>query len=236
MNQTGETAPKFLAADVHHSNPLLAPSMIGPTTRDDIYQVKYAIMVDLIRMAYGVEKDKVVGGPPWISMYRFDLKAKAPVTLTPESTRLMLKSLLLDRFHLVARPGSKPVDGYNLTAGKHLQLKRADGTGDTGCKSAMPRPADGAPAEGQILTVTCHNVTLAQLNDVVRDLPRATRAAATTRCSPRLSTSNWGSSSTRPWCRHRSSKCKAWTSTRLPIPPTWRSTSRPRRPSLTWPK
>src|ERR1035438_8098892 len=67
MNQTGETPPKFLAADVQHSNPLLAPSMIGPTTRDDLYQVKYAIMVDLIRMAYGVEKDKVVGGPPWIS-------------------------------------------------------------------------------------------------------------------------------------------------------------------------
>ena len=135
-------------------------------------------MVDLIRMAYGVEKDKVVGGPPWISMYRFDVKAKAPADLTPESTRLMLKSLLVDRFHLVARPGSRPVDGYNLTVGKHSQLKRAEGTGELGCKQAMPKPADGAPVASQILTVTCHGVTMAQLIDVVRDLPRATRAAA----------------------------------------------------------
>jgi uncharacterized protein (TIGR03435 family) len=160
----------------------MLPSMIGPTSNGDVYQVRYAIMVDLIKMAYGVDKDKVIGGPNWISMYRFDVKAKAPAPLTAESVRQMLKSLLAERFHLVARPGTKPVEGYLLRAGKHAQLKQATGTEEFGgCRTALPRPAQGgmageAPA-AQMVTVTCLKVTMEEFTDAVRNLPRATRAS-----------------------------------------------------------
>jgi len=181
FGQTNESTPKFLAADVHHSKSIMVPSMIGPSTDGDIYQVRYAIMVDLIRMAYNVDKDKVTDGPIWISMYRYDIKAKAPPGSTAEAKRLMLQSLLADRFHLVAHPGTVPVPGYILTAGRHPQLKQAAGTEQSSCIPSMPHPPEGASADNgpsQIITVTCRNVTMPAFVDVVRNLPRATRAQA----------------------------------------------------------
>ena len=183
FGQTGEARAdaRFLAADVRHSKPTMVPSMIGPSSDGDLYQVRYAIMVDLIRMAYNVEKDKVTDGPIWISMYRYDIKAKAPSGSTAEDKRLMLRNLLAERFHLVAHPGIKQVPGYILTAGKHPQLKQAAGTEQAACIPAMHRPPDGAPAEStptQIMTVTCHNITMQAFIDTVRNLPRATRAQA----------------------------------------------------------
>lgn len=35
-------------------------------------------MVDLIRVAYNVDAEKVFSGPSWLEMDRFDLTAKAP--------------------------------------------------------------------------------------------------------------------------------------------------------------
>jgi uncharacterized protein (TIGR03435 family) len=91
FGQTSESTPEFLAADVRHSRPIMTPSMIGPSAGGDLYQVRYAIMVDLIRMAYGVDKDKVINGPIWISMYRYDVKAKAPAGSTPDAKNRMLQ-------------------------------------------------------------------------------------------------------------------------------------------------
>lgn len=181
FGQTAESTPKFVAADVRHSKPIMVPSMIGPTSNGDLYHVRYAIMVDLIRMAYGVDKDKVVGGPIWISMYRYDIKAKGPAGSTPDAKRLMLQALLADRFHLVTHAGTISIEGYTLSAGKHPQLKQASGTEETGCRSSFPSPPAGGAAGGptsRTVTVTCRNVTMQAFAETVRNLPRATRAQA----------------------------------------------------------
>ena len=41
-------------------------------------------MVDLIRIAYGFDPDKILGGPNWLEMDRFDVIAKVPPDSTPE--------------------------------------------------------------------------------------------------------------------------------------------------------
>jgi uncharacterized protein (TIGR03435 family) len=35
-------------------------------------------MVDLIRIAYGIEAEKVAGGPSWLELDRYTVIAKAP--------------------------------------------------------------------------------------------------------------------------------------------------------------
>src|SRR5215468_3197673 len=101
----GQPADRFEAADVHaspRSDNNFNLFMRGPQTRAGRYEIRTATMVDLISTAYGVDGDKVYGGPNWLEMDRFDVTGKVPEGSTPAQAKEMLKSLLVDRFHLVA--------------------------------------------------------------------------------------------------------------------------------------
>src|SRR5579863_10001801 len=89
------------------------------------YELRNASLVDLIRTAWSVDADKVVGGPDWLDTDRFDVIATAPPSSTPEALHIMLRSLLVDRFHLVARKDTRSLPAYVMTAGKKLQLRLA---------------------------------------------------------------------------------------------------------------
>jgi uncharacterized protein (TIGR03435 family) len=153
FSQSPET-PRFEIADVHVSAKTVNPFIRTGPMRGGRYEVKNATMVDLIRIAYGFDPDKVLGGPNWLEMDRFDVLAKVPADTTPEAQKLMLQSLLEDRFKLAVRKDTKPLPTYALTAGKKLQLKEADGTEETGCR---PQTASGAPAEGGIRMMSSQN-------------------------------------------------------------------------------
>src|SRR5215468_10676973 len=99
----GQPADRFEAADVHaspHSDNNFNLFMRGPQTRAGRYEIRTATMVDLISTAYGVEGDKVYGGPNWLEMDRFDVIAKVPNGSNREQQKAMLQGLLTDRFHL----------------------------------------------------------------------------------------------------------------------------------------
>jgi len=102
-------------------------------------KLKNATMVDLVRIAYGFDTDKVLGGPSWLEMDRFDVVAKVPEDSTAETQKPMLQSLLQDRFKLVVHKDTRPLPTYALTVGKKAQLKEADGKGEPGA-SRRPRP------------------------------------------------------------------------------------------------
>ena len=109
-------------------------------------------MLDLIRIAYGVDPDKVVGGPSWLELDRFDVDAKAPPSTPPETINLMLQSLLADRFKLALHKDTRPLPAFALTTGKGKpKLKEADGSGDSGCRSQ--------PQSGYSM-VACRNMTM----------------------------------------------------------------------------
>ena len=107
-------------------------------------------MLDLIRFAYGFTPDKIIGGPSWLEMDRYDVIAKVPSGSTPETEKLMLQALLEDRFKLVIRKDTKPVPTYALTAGKKPSMKEGDGSGDTGCRM---RSAEGQGENGALGTI-----------------------------------------------------------------------------------
>ena len=176
--QSPEPRSTFEVADVHVA-PLVANrpgfGLMG-ALHGSRYELKSATMVNLITSAYGVDDDKVLGGPTWLEMDRFDVIAKAPANTAPETLKLMLQSLLADRFKLVAHQESKPLPAYALRVGKHLLIKPADGSEETGCKQSLQGLPNG-PTDGPIdisslsMLLSCHNITMTAFMDRV-PIPR----------------------------------------------------------------
>jgi uncharacterized protein (TIGR03435 family) len=134
------------------------------------YIVRQATMVSLISLAYGVENDHVLGGPPRLDTAHFDIVATAPRTTSPDDVKLMLRSLLADRFKLVVHPGTKDLPAFLLTVDKGgPKLKPADDSVPSGCQGTPnppPTPEGGVPLN----YVTCHNLTLDQIADNLRGM------------------------------------------------------------------
>ena len=172
VGQPGESLPKFEAADVHASRRVSGPLLDGPFTGGGLYKLRFATMVDLIRIAYKVEADKVLGGPTWLELDRFDVIAKAPAGTAPETRRLMLRALLADRFHLVAHQGTKPARASALTVGQHLQLKQSDGSGRIGCGYFRPESGGATPTT---MLFKCQNMTMPEFAEQVRNMGRQGR-------------------------------------------------------------
>ena len=148
FGQAGDAPPKFEAADIHPSAKSPTAFMRTPQMRNGRFEVKNATMVDLIRFAYGFDPDKVVGGPNWLELDRFDITAKVPSVLTSEAQKPILQSLLEERFKLVTRKETRPLPTFALVVGKKPQLKEAEGTEEAGCH---PKASSGAPGPGGVV-------------------------------------------------------------------------------------
>src|SRR5689334_21093280 len=71
-----------------------------------------------VRWAYHVV-DYQVTGPDWIDEPRFDIVARAPSAVAEEQLRVMLLTLLADRFHLAAHREKKEASAWILSVGKN---------------------------------------------------------------------------------------------------------------------
>ena len=166
----GQPADKFEASDVHaspHSDNNFNLFMRGPQTRAGRYEIRTATMVDLISAAYGVDGDKVYGGPNWLELDRFDVTAKLPPGSTPDGQKAMLQALLGERFHLAAHRDSRPMPAYVMTAGKHPLLKDADPAAQKGCQG-KPRPQNAGPTAP--IEVACHGLTAAEIGENLHNM------------------------------------------------------------------
>jgi uncharacterized protein (TIGR03435 family) len=73
----------------------------------------------LIALAYRVQEFEIVGGPGWIGSDRFDVEGKAEdPRADPDELRLMLQSLLEDRFQLKLHRENKEAPNYALVVTK----------------------------------------------------------------------------------------------------------------------
>jgi uncharacterized protein (TIGR03435 family) len=169
--QPPQNAPKFDAADINlraRTGTTNQPTMTGGVLRGGRYDLRNATMLDLIATAYSVaDRDRVVGGPAWLERQRFDLAAKAPQETSPAAVRLMLQSLLDERFKLVIHQDTRPMSGYVLTLGKDKhKLKESTGPG-AGCQgNPPPQPPPPVP----MLTGSCKGVTMEQFAQTLRQI------------------------------------------------------------------
>src|SRR6185503_17754074 len=73
----------------------------------------------LMRWSYRIAEPRIVGGPDWIGIDRFDVTATAPAEgWTGERTRQMVRALLADRFGLVTHTETREARIYTLTVAK----------------------------------------------------------------------------------------------------------------------
>jgi uncharacterized protein (TIGR03435 family) len=144
----------FEVADVHLSTPPLKGSVVqmegGETARGGRYEVRNATLVDLIRVAYGVDATAVIGGPSWLAVDRFDVIGKLPDPTSDIAVKEMLRSLLRDRFKLVASEDTRPMPAWVLTRGRTSpRLRSPRGAGQSGCEADYDRDR-----------LSCHSVTM----------------------------------------------------------------------------
>lgn len=130
--QTFEVAsikPHPLAVD----KPLLKNPNVNPVhISGNRVTLEMVGLKDLVMAAFGVKEYQVSGVPAWASRLDrlYDIAAKAPGNAAPsmEQVRLMLQSLLIERFHLKLRRESKQLPVYNLVVAKNgPKLKPAAG-------------------------------------------------------------------------------------------------------------
>jgi uncharacterized protein (TIGR03435 family) len=165
--------PAFEAADVHVSPTARGFAQnFGGVLRAGRYVDRDATMLQLITAAYEVPEDDISGGPGWVSSDLFDVIAKVPDGATAASAKLMLRTLLADRFGLVVNSGTHPVPRYVLTVGKGSKLKAASGDGPGRCQ---PQGQGGGGTPGDLasvpdIKVTCRNLTAAEIADNLRQM------------------------------------------------------------------
>jgi len=168
LGQSAGSAPSFDVADVHVRpySTTSTPNMTGGVLRGGRYDLRKATMLDLIRTAYGVQADSVIGGPNWLERNRFDVIAKAPESTSPAVIKRMLQTLLAERFKLVVHNDTKPVPGYALTLGSGKpKLKEATGQGTTGCEMKTQTPQPGTVP---LAVMACRNVSMEQFMQSLR--------------------------------------------------------------------
>ena len=129
------------------------------------FEAKGQTLASLIAFAYGINANRIVGGPNWLDFDSFDIAARAPSGTSPAQQRQMIQSLLADRFRLVVRNENQLQEAWALvSANGALKIKPAVPSDFTGCRS-VPQPA-GATAV--IQEQDCRSVTMGQIATVLQ--------------------------------------------------------------------
>jgi uncharacterized protein (TIGR03435 family) len=134
-----------------------------------------ATLQALIGFAYDIS-GATVSGPDYYSKKRWDILGKVAVDdsapqgpgsqpryMDIEQLRIMLRSLLADRFQLTGHTDARPSDAYTLYPGIP-KMKKADPASRTVCKDGPAAdgkdPRTGNPTISRVMT--CQNVTMTQ--------------------------------------------------------------------------
>jgi len=130
LGQLPSAPPAFEVASVKPNVGSDLSIPFGPVPPDGITLVNRPLE-SIIRYAYDVQHFRMTGLPRWANEERFDISARASRPITEAERRLMMRTLLVERFHLKARTEPREQAVYVMTR------VRADGPLGPGLK---PRP------------------------------------------------------------------------------------------------
>jgi uncharacterized protein (TIGR03435 family) len=138
----------------------------------------------ILEQAYGVKDSQILGAPGWIDSERYDVEAKPEDSSADEKQkpgpekesaqlRLMLQSMLADRFKLTLHHETKELPVYALVVAKNGPKlhETADTPGDSTPPGPMG-PSGGPPLKGRMMIngrgeLTVNGVALARFADVL---------------------------------------------------------------------
>jgi uncharacterized protein (TIGR03435 family) len=119
---------------------------IRPAKQDDhhsthfdgeLVRVHNLTLKSLVAQAYNVDLRQILGGPSWVDSDSYDISAKIPaeyVSGRRSQERLMMQSLLADRFHLATHRAPMEISGYALVVAKKgpkMERSTKDGGADS---------------------------------------------------------------------------------------------------------
>jgi uncharacterized protein (TIGR03435 family) len=156
----------------------IKPADPGETTRSfkispGYFNARHASLIDLLKFAYEVKaENQVIGAPDWTTKELFDIEAKAgskiadefrdlPPERKMEPTRLMVQSMLAERFHLRTSFKAKDLPAYALVVAKGgTKLKQeTNSPARTGVdNSATPHSPD-VPHAPTLYMTDAHHLT-----------------------------------------------------------------------------
>jgi uncharacterized protein (TIGR03435 family) len=123
--------PAFEVASITPTNYQGGPLRVSPRVNADGINFSNVTPQLCIQRAYGV-KPYQVSGPEWIKTERYTIVAKAAGAVPEHQLRLMLQTLLSERFKLAIHRERKEMPGYALVVAKNgSKLKDAAGEGTT---------------------------------------------------------------------------------------------------------
>jgi uncharacterized protein (TIGR03435 family) len=128
----------------------VTPSPAGVT-------MKNVHLKSVIQWAYHLQAIQV-SGPGWLDDNRYDIVAKAAGEVPTGQQRLMMQTLLAQRFKLACHQETKEMPAYVLTVAKGgHKLKQSESEGDMELK----------PGASNRMSASFSRVTMAQLEDMV---------------------------------------------------------------------
>lgn len=156
--------PAFEVASVKKLPQRMAPTQ-SSTAGAAFYRTN-ATVASLILFAYNIRDFELIGGPGWIRTDLFEINARAATEVSQDEKRLMVQSLLEERFKLVVRKDKQEM-GFSA-----LVLARSDGRlgpNFTDCPDPnRPLPPPRPPRGGSLWVVTCGTMadlaTIASIN------------------------------------------------------------------------
>jgi uncharacterized protein (TIGR03435 family) len=145
------------------------------------FSVRNINLRSLIEIAWNVPTYQISGGPGWADSDKYDVSAKAPgADASLDQKRLMLQTLLEDRFRLAIHREPKEIPAYGLLAAKNgLKLAQSE---RPSCIPFDPNaPPPGEAARGRIPCgafsmargrVTGERIGIAQFASILSNLLR----------------------------------------------------------------
>jgi uncharacterized protein (TIGR03435 family) len=126
--------PAFEVASIKPTKLDTGDSQIGANANGSMYTARNVAVRRIIMRAYNVADWRISGGPSWLDTDKYDLDAKPEKPTTVEELRLMLQTLLAERFKLalhsetVERPFFALLQDKAVTPLKPHQQKDGDDT------------------------------------------------------------------------------------------------------------
>jgi uncharacterized protein (TIGR03435 family) len=136
-----QTPPQFEVASIKQVQPGDSRVDLGYHIDGQMVSCNALSLKDYIRLAWQV-KDYQIAGPAWLAENRFDLRAKLPEGAKGDDIREMIKSLLVDRFHMKVHKDSKEFPVYALVQAK----------GGSKLTASAPDPEDQAAPDAKPAT------------------------------------------------------------------------------------
>jgi uncharacterized protein (TIGR03435 family) len=152
-SQTAAGTRAFEAVSIKPSPPpgrsMMQGTRGGPGTRDPgLFTTENFSVSNLLQMAYSVDWYRI-SGPEWMKDARFNIAARVPAGATQQQLRLMLQTMLVERFGLKVHHESKEAPGYALVAAKNgprfTPSSKATTAADDGQSLPDTPPAIGPP-------------------------------------------------------------------------------------------